>query len=157
MPRASEDDPTAQMPLQPWVRGLGLRWDTETAHQKRPQDRQPSPQSPHPKAGEWGVLPPSLWAPHPPPQFPPDGSPPPLLPVPRRGLKKSSGLFPLGHHGLRTNCSSLGRCGGVGSIPNRVQWVKGSGVVAAASRIQSLAGNFHLPWVRSLKKRSPHG
>ena len=30
-------------------------------------------------------------------------------------------------------------CGGTGSIPSLVQWIKGSGIVAAVAQIQSLA------------------
>ena len=35
-------------------------------------------------------------------------------------------------------------CGGAGSIPDPVQWVKGAGIAAAAPRIQSLA--WELPY-----------
>ena len=52
--------------------------------------------------------------------------------------------------GKGSDCSSWGCCGGVGSIPGLVQWVKRSGlataaVVAAAAWRQSLA--WELPYV----------
>ena len=49
---------------------------------------------------------------------------------------------------LWSNCSGSSHCGGAGSIPSLVQWVKGSNVAAAAVQaaamvqIQSLAWEF---------------
>ena len=42
--------------------------------------------------------------------------------------------------GLRTQLSGLGCCRGTGSIPSPAQWVKGSGVAAAAAQIQYAIG-----------------
>ena len=53
----------------------------------------------------------------------------------------------------------MGLCGGAGSVPGQVQWVKGSGIAAAAvevaavALIQSMAQNFRMPWVQPLKKK----
>ena len=44
----------------------------------------------------------------------------------------------------RSDCSSSGCYGGVGSVPGSVQWVKGSGVASAEAWIQSLA--WELPY-----------
>ena len=37
------------------------------------------------------------------------------------------------------------KCQDAGSIPGLAQWVKGSGVTAAAAQIQSLAWELHMP------------
>ena len=50
-------------------------------------------------------------------------------------------------HLIESNCSGSGRWGGMGLIPDPAQWVKGSGVTAAAAAapIQSLAQDAHMP------------
>ena len=50
-----------------------------------------------------------------------------------------------------------GHCRGTGLIPDLAQWLKGSSIAAAAAwvaavvQVQSLAWNFHMPWVGPLK------
>ena len=63
-----------------------------------------------------------------------------------------------GSVGQESDCSGSSCCGGVGLIPRQVQWVKGSGIPAAAVQVTATLGfnpwpeNFHMPQVQPLKK-----
>ena len=69
--------------------------------------------------------------------------------------------------GLESDYSSSGHCGGVGSIPGPVQWVKVSGVTTVATWFATVAQIPPLAWEcsyamvqpRKLKKKihQPHG
>ena len=54
-------------------------------------------------------------------------------------IKIMFGSSHCGAVGLESDSDGLGCCGGAGSIPGLVQWVKGSSVAAAVAQIQSLA------------------
>ena len=49
---------------------------------------------------------------------------------------------------VKNDCSGLSHCEGVYSNPSPVQWVKGSGIAAAAAQIQALAQE--LPYAMSV-------
>ena len=43
--------------------------------------------------------------------------------------------------GEESDCSGLVRCGGLGSIPSPVQWVKGAGIAAAMALVGPSCGS----------------
>lgn len=50
--------------------------------------------------------------------------------------------------------SGSGRCGGAGSTLHLAQWVKGSGVAAAASQSQSLAEELAYAMCTAIKEKN---